>query len=517
MHTISRTAYFRASGAVVLCALAVQTGCASYPAPSPRTGADRRTASAVGRLTQQTRTVTTRHGVRVVVDAGTFTVPESRARPTGRVIELPYYRLRSTSQRPATPIFLLAGGPGSSWLDLFEEQENFEQVQYYRTVADVVLFDQRGAGRSRPALACDGTETLPADQPLELERVAGVMRKLVASCRDRLAASGVDLSGFTTVENAADVDALRAALGYARMTLIGGSYGSHLALAVMRQFPRSVDRAILYGVEGPDHTWDDPAAKLATLARIAGAAEAAPEFHARIPEGGLLAALRTVIRRLEEKPVTVTVTHQGRATSVVVDATVARRAAAAQAGRRSRAAAWPTMILDLHRGDYRWLAEQAIRSRALRLPPSAAMHMMMDCASGVSPERAARYAADPATGLLGDLNVEYRAVCDTWQAPDLGPSFRAPVVSAVPTLILHGLWDVSTPIENAREVAATLSRGQLVEVAEGGHGALYNLLEHWSPMRAQLASFLRGEPVRFPSRVTLPAVSFEARPGTPGE
>ena len=463
-------------------------------------------------LTREERTIKTSQGAPVTLESGWLAVPESRTRPTGRVFEIPYYRLRSTAKRPATPIFLLAGGPGSSWLDRFEsEEENRQEVEFYRTIADVVLFDQRGGGRSRPAMECAGTEDLPLDQPLTPDRVAAAMRELAVKCRERWTAAGVDLAGLTTVENAADVDALRAALGYAKMTLVGGSYGSHLALAIMRQFPASIDRVVLFGVEGPDHTWDDPAEKLATLGRIAAAAEASPAFRGKIPEGGLLAALQTVIHRLEVKPVVVTVAANGRQSSVVVDAALVRLAASAQAGRRSRAGAWPAMILAMNGGDFSQVAQGAIGARTLRSKPP--MHAMMDCASGVSPERAVRFARDPATVLLGDVNLEYRAVCDAWQAPDLGPAFRAPVVSALPTLLLHGTWDTSTPIENAREVAATLSNSQLVEVVAGGHGALYNLLQHWPPMQSLLAKFLRGEPVRFPAQVTLPPVSFELPPG----
>jgi pimeloyl-ACP methyl ester carboxylesterase len=466
--------------------------------------------TAIGRaaLTSEERSITTPQGVRVSLEAGWLAVPESRTRPTGRVIEIPYYRLRSTAKRPATPIFLLAGGPGSSWLDRFEsEEENRQEVEYYRTIADVVLFDQRGGGRSRPAMECEGTENLALDQPLAPDRVVAAMRELARRCREHWTAAGVDLTGLTTVENAADVDALRAALGYPRMTLIGGSYGSHLALAIMRQFPVSIDRVVLFGVEGPDHTWDDPGARLATLSRIAAAAEASPAFRGKIPAGGLLAALRTVIQRLEAKPVVVTVAGDGGETSVVVGPAHVRLAAAAQAGRRSRAGVWPAMILAMYRGDFSQIAQEALEARTLRSKPP--MHAMMDCASGVSADRATRFAGDPATELLGDVNLEYRAVCDAWQAPDLGPAFRAPVVSALPTLILHGTWDTSTPIENAREVAATLSNSQLVEVIEGGHGALYNLLQHWPPMRSRLAMFLRAESVRFPAQVTLPPVSFE--------
>lgn len=493
-------------GGVFAAALLLCPGAASLAAQLEAPGSVVRPAAA---LTTGTRTVTTDHGVTVEVEAGSLRVPAHRARPGGAEYELPYYRLRSTAAEPGAPIFLLAGGPGASWLDHLERREPFEEVQLYRSVADVILFDQRGGGRSRPVLRCEGSEPIPVDRPLDPGELAASMRRLSEACRDRLAAAGAVLEGLTTLESADDVDALRAALGYERMTLVGGSYGSHLALALMRRFPGRIDRVVLHGVEGLDHTWDDPAGRWAALERIAAAAEADPALRGEIPEGGLLAALKAVIRRLEEKPATVVVHHEGEDVAVVVDAALVRLVSSAQAGRRGRADAWPRMILELYRGDHERLAKNRLRKRRLRL--DTPMHYMMDCASGVSPERAARYATDPAIEVLGDINLEYRAVCGAWRAPDLGPAFRAPVVSDIPTLIVHGTWDTSTPLTNAHEVASTLSDVRLVEVEEGGHGALYTLLEHWGPMHASLARFLRGEPVTFPARVSLPRVSFGPR------
>ena len=153
----------------------------------------------------------------------------------------------------------------------------------------MVLFDQRGGGRATPAMTCDDSAPAPApDAPLDIGMVGGIMQRLLVECRDRWRARGVDLAAYNTVESAADVNDLRLALGYPKITLIGGSYGSHLALQFMRQFPDAVDRAVIFGVEGPDHTWDDPGGALHTLERIAAATEQSPEFRGRIPEGGLI-------------------------------------------------------------------------------------------------------------------------------------------------------------------------------------------------------------------------------------
>lgn len=454
-------------------------------------------------LTADTLSVTVADGTQLMVEAGTLVVPETRGVEQGRSISIPYYRLRSTSDAPAAPIFLLAGGPGASWLDQLEHYESsLKEVRFYRTLADVVLFDQRGGGRAQPAMSCDESRAVPPRQAFDLEWVEVAGRELSSACRDRWRNAGVDLAAYNTAENAADVDALRRALGYDRMTLIGGSYGSHLALALMRSYPRSIEHVLMFGVEGLDHTWDDPAARLSAFRRIAAAAEASPELAPHIPEGGLLAALQTVIDRLERREVRTD-------TSAVVNAALVRWLAGYQAGNRNRPNAWPEFILDMYHGDYS-LAEDLARSFDT-LTLDDPMHYSMDCASGISPDRAARYAVDPARAVLGDVNFEYAAFCDAWPTRDLGSAFRAPLVSDIPTVIVHGTWDTSTPIENAREVVATLRNGWLIEVEGGTHGALNNLYGHWEPAYDRIGTFLRGEIVSWPVTVNLPPVRFSAR------
>ena len=463
----------------------------------------------IGDLTLRTDIVTIDDGTKVDVESGTLLVAESRGRSGSEAVSIPFYRLRSLAERPASPIFLLAGGPGSSWIDRFENEENYREVQLYRQVADVVLFDQRGGGHSLPRMDCDEQERLPLDRPIDLSQMASALQDMARHCRERWIDAGVDLSAYTTLENARDVLDLKEALGYASVTLVGGSYGSHLALTLMRMAPDVVSRVVLYGVEGTDHTWDDPTGRLATLERIAGAIEASDGLGPEIPDVGLLGALEEVIRRLEREPAEVLVGEGHDRVGVVVDSELIRLLSGFQAGRFSRPNVWPEFVLDLYEGDYDFAARGAVALRRLRLDDP--MHYMMDCASGISAARAERIRQDTAQDLVGRVNFEYETLCDVWNAPDLGAEFRSPVVSDIPTVVFHGTWDTSTPIENAREVVSTLSRGQLVEVVGGNHGALYNLFEHWSPMNSRLSSFLRGEPVRFPASVTLPMPEFSAR------
>lgn len=287
--------------------------------------------------------------------------------------------------------------------------------------------------------------------------------------------------------------------GYKKVTLVGGSYGSHLALQFMRQYPEAVDRVVMYGIEGPDHTWDSPSGVLATLGRLAAEAEQAPELAPHIPPGGLLKTLERVLARLESAPQIVTVTRGADSARVVVHVDLVRRIARVRAGRRGAPNDWPEMILAMDRGDFSVATQGVLKDRNIGL--ATPMHYSMNCASGISEKRRRQYRNDPAAALLGDINFEHEAVCDVWPAEDLGESFRANVVSGIPTVIFHGTLDMSTPIENAREVVAFLRNGQLVEVVGGNHGAIYNLYERWPPMYRLLGEFLSGKSVAFPKTV----------------
>lgn len=454
--------------------------------------------------------VVTDDGRAVALEAGQLFVPESRARQSGRVISIPFYRLRSTAAKPATPIFILAGGPGESAMDDFaHDQEARALALFFREIADVILLDQRGAGRSRPRLDCPQRVEWPLDKPLSRAAYAAELRRLAEKCRSDWHGRGVDLAAYNTVENAADVDALRAALGYRRVSLVGHSYGTHLSLALIRFYPHSVERAILYGVEGPDQTYDLPSQTLAAFEQIAAAAERSKPLQAFVPDGGLIEALRDVLKRLDESPVSVTIHPDGQPLTVTLGRYDIERFA--RSGVYDLAdLSWAAQIIEMQRGDFTGAAAATLEERAW--PISSAMYFMMDCASGISPGRRKRLLEDPAElramEILGDLNLSYFAACDTWHSPDLGAAFRADLVADTPVLFFQGTWDVSTPYANAVDVARGFRNGRLVAVDHGTHFTLHDLFRSWPPIRPLTRDFLRGERVDAPQRIALPAPVF---------
>ena len=135
--------------------------------------------------------------------------------------------------------------------------------------ADVVIVSQRGIGPSKPTTLIATPEPFPLDQAVTPEQRVARARENARREKAFWLAQGLDLEGFTIVDAAADIDDVRKALGYDRITVWGGSFGSHWGMAVMRFHPQIVARAILRGMEGPDHTYDMPSYVLNSLKRIA--------------------------------------------------------------------------------------------------------------------------------------------------------------------------------------------------------------------------------------------------------
>src|SRR5439155_5733048 len=70
-------------------------------------------------------------------------------------------------------------------------------------------------------------------------------------CHRRLLQRGIDLAAYNTTENAADFADLRVALGIAEWNVFGVSYGSDLALTLMREHPQGTRSVTLDSVVPP--------------------------------------------------------------------------------------------------------------------------------------------------------------------------------------------------------------------------------------------------------------------------
>ena len=455
-------------------------------------------------------------------ERGLVFVPLDRSAPDRRVIAVEVYRFRAAEDAdPGTPpVIRLHGGPGWPGLSRsLERPGNYEEnIQPITAVADLVVIGQRGIGSSKPNTVCGGPPSFPLDEETSEEEIAAAYREACAEGKAYWESRGYDLKGLNVVEAAADVRDVCQALGYDKVIITGGSFGSHWGMAVMRFHPEIVERAVLSGMEGPDHTYDMPSYVLNALKRMAAAAETSSELAGHIPDGGLVPAFEAVIARAEKEPILVEVKdpENGEPRTVRFGAEDVRDLALGYSGRASSRRGirtWPADIIRLHQGDFTAAALNRVRRSGGGGFPTASF-FMLDCGSGISAARLAQLEADPANAVVGKLGWFYQTCCPVWES-DLGEAFRENFETEIPTLIVHGNWDVSTPIENAEELAPFFKQGKMVVVKGGSHGAMSEALSNSTEFRDALMEFIRtGDLSGMSDEVILPPIEW-AVPGPP--
>jgi pimeloyl-ACP methyl ester carboxylesterase len=430
-------------------------------------------------------------GEKVESEFGTLLVPENRSNPQSNLIELAFVRFKSTAKTPGPPIVYLAGGPGGSGIGT-ATGSRFPLFMALREIADVIAFDQRGTGHSKPNLGCVERMAIPLDVAPSPELV---MKELLVNARGCAFYWGglqrVDLAAYNTNESADDLDDLRKALGARQIRLWTISYGTHLAFAAMRRHPKSINRAILAGTEGPDHTYKLPSNIQKHLEDLSALIKADPEIGKDIPD--FLGLMKSVFDQLDAQPqaVEITDTRTRQKVKVIVNKFVMQYIVASNIGTEVTAR-FPALFYRASKGDFTnpaqvWLNES-------RRGIGSAMSYMMDCASGQTVARRARIENEAKGTLLGDIfNLPFPDVCLEWKAPDLGDTFRSPLRSDVPVLFISGTLDARTPVSNAEEYRTGFANSTHMII----EGAVHSdpLFLSSPKIKEGMMEFLRGQPV----------------------
>ncbi len=435
-------------------------------------------------------------GTTVAAELGELQVPENRAKRGSRSLRLKYVRFRATTDTPGSPIVYLAGGPGGSGIET-ARRERFPMFMALREVADVIAFDQRGTGLSNDIPPCDSGLRVPLDQPSTRASLTRTMRAAAEVCRHFWAKQQVDLAGYTTVESAADLEDLRRALGVPKVTLWGISYGSHLALAALARMRDHIDRVVIAGGEGLDQTVKLPAHTDAFFARFSQALRVANP-GATTPD--VPALMRRVHARLDREPVRVSVQDgTGQATTVAIGRYDVQLLAASSIADPPATVRLIKLYEAMERGDFSPAARMLLAMGAdpiqMRGMPEA-----MDIASGISDARLALVEQQAATSLLDDaLNFPMPHLRGQLGVRDLGERFRAPVTTAVPTLLVMGTLDGRTYLEAQPDNLRGFSNAQRIDVENAGHNVWMTSPE----ITPAVIAFLRGRK-DLPERIVIP-------------
>ncbi len=490
----------RAMLLAALLGLASVRTCAALPADT----------APLRRIAIEHGTVTAEDGSVVPYEIGTIWVPENRAVADSRLIAVGFARIRARTATGAPPVFWLPGGPGLAVLDAFggdgaAARARLKSWLSYGHTADLVVVEQRGY-----TLRGERLETIRPAQPLDRPRSARADADMAVALARRAVAGhpDKDLAGYTIQACADDVDDVRLALGYGRISLFGGSFGSQWALAVMRSHPDSAARAVLSGVEPLDYGYDMPSALLAALRRIALDADRDPALHPYLLPGGLRAAAEAVRGRLARQPITVALDDApgaGRTVTLGLEDFQSDLL-----DRASEPAQWPAFVLALYHGHHEAWAREVARERGAQ--SVKLIGPLIDTSLGVTPARLRQLRSDPALPLIGSGGFEpYLAASEAWPTPDLGDAYRSMAPSKIPVLLIHGDWDTSTPVDNTLALLPYFAKGRAIVVHRGGHdGAFYLLRDHPQAKEAVYRFLRTGVVDNVPAELTLPAPTFAA-------
>ncbi len=434
------------------------------------------------------------HGQRV--DCGYLTVPVDHSQPDGPTLRLHVAIFHSHSANPKPdPVIYLEGGPGGHALGLLYLVFN----QRFDTVLeehDLILFDQRGIGTSEPALDCPEYTQFSydmLDQNLSPEEMAQQSLDVLKTCHDRLVAEGVNFSDYTSAQNAADVAALRIALGYAEWNLYGISYGTRLALTIMRDYPEGLRSVVLDSTYLPKENLYTalPANADRAFNTLFDGCAADPACNAAYPD--LKTVFYDLVHQLDENPITIKVTHPltQKTYDMVINGDALIGFLFQSLYETSVIPSVPQIIYDVRDGRYDTFAllmgSQMIGIDYL----STGMQYAVQCGEEVSFSTSADF--QTALQAYPELETFFErslmdqtllSVCDVMNVQVAPAVENEPVHSDIPTLVLAGEYDPVTPPEWGQQAAGDLSHSYFFEFLGMGHGVSISDL---CPMSMMLA------------------------------
>jgi pimeloyl-ACP methyl ester carboxylesterase len=387
----------------------------------------------------------------------TVPVPLDYARPKADTLKLhvtvaPAFRESARSD----PLFVLAGGPGQGGSDVLPLlSAAFKRV---RATRDIVFIDQRGTGLSGK-LDCESPPNEEMMSEAELE----------AGLRRCIGAKRIPFAAYTTAAAARDIEQVRRALGYGKVNVWGGSYGTRLGQAYARAFPDSVRSLVLDGVAAPDQVIpaggrDGQAALDKLFAQCEGDAACHKAYPNLRAEFDALAARAEAGQKLAvvdprtAQPVNFTMTGPrflGTVHNILYSPADARRL--------------PFLLHSAYQG--RWepfIARHNIAGDFASDASSATLlYLAVVCAEDV-PRMTPALMKEDASRLTRPLADRIPGLCKTLNVPAV--PYAEPAAIEAPALLLSGALDPVTPPRRAETAARTMRKAQQFVVANAGHG-----------------------------------------------
>jgi pimeloyl-ACP methyl ester carboxylesterase len=389
---------------------------------------------------------------------GTLAVPENRLVPNGRSIELHFVVVPPLHSPEREPVFAIAGGPGQSAIDSYRTGlADDGLLRAAHNDRAIVVLDQRGAGASSP-LPCD----LVGNRATMFTYLFSP--SVVQRCRSTLTATH-DLNAYGTDAAVDDLDALRQSLGYRKIVLYAGSYGTDASLVYLRRHGNSAAAALLLGVAPPSLLLPLPFPRGAqhALNDLIAACDADADCNRNFP------TFETDFSRMIER---------SKNGGIAVDGGRISFEVLADAMRHVMYDAYTASYLPLivHRfatGDSAPLAKiVTLTSQGIAGSLDMGMNLSITCAESmpfISPQQAAL--ASRGTFMGTSRYDAQRSACSIWNVRPVDVAFLSPIRSNVPVLMISGADDPATPAQFGARALADLPNGRQILIPGAGHDA----------------------------------------------
>jgi pimeloyl-ACP methyl ester carboxylesterase len=404
-------------------------------------------------------TACTLPGVARFARCGSIIVPEDRRNPAGRKIAIRVAVLPAqNAERKNDPIVILQGGPGESAID-----DASVYAQWLAPVLvdrDLLLVDQRGAGGSAP-LTCkladqrDTAVLLRESFPLSA----------IERCTSQLAAHA-DLTQYGYANFVDDLEQIRKTLGFDKLNLFAGSYGTRAAQVYLRRFPDAIRTVFFLSVVPIDLPTPITMASTAQkeLDQLFDACLADARCRQAYPD--LRTEFDEVMQRLRRGEAKALI--EGYRSPIVMDAGPAAGWIRAKLYRPSSAAELPWAIHRAYNGDWKPIADGVASAADSNF--SFGLFFAITCNEDMRFIDPAKIAPASRQTFVGDTRVrQQQAACRYWPLSPLPKNHRAPVRSKVPALFVTGEADGGTPIWFTEHAAKNFANGRILFSPGQGH------------------------------------------------
>lgn len=423
-------------------------------------------------------------------------VPENRTSTSSRLLQIPVIRIYSDSEEPEEPVFTLAGGSGAT--NIAPNPPIWLLKNH-----DLVMVGYRGVDGSVSLQCPEAIEFMKQNSGSPLSKdyllaFGGVYYKAF----QRFSAAGIDIDGYNVVEVVDDIDNARQVLGYHRINLCGGSWGTRIGYIYGLRYPENVYRMVLTGVNPPGHCIWEPTTNDRLLQEYGELWKKDADAVKRSAD--IVLTIRNVLKSLPPSwngiPINIdhvkmamfiNLFHVGSAVQLF-DAFVA-----AENGDYS-GMAYLSYTMAMFKGDNINWGEGLAKAISADFDPNRDyFHDMM-----------------PEGCLLGSPMSQFMITPitkDNWPMKQVPKEYRELRRSNVEALLISGNLDMSTPAANAEKMLRYLPNGKHVILKEMGHlGDTCNLqreayeflvLNYFSTGKADDSKF-QYQPINFKPETT---------------